>query len=226
MIALVWATQAGRRTAERLAAALPEATVHTGPVRDQLERAWHSADQIVAFLATGATVRLVAPLLGDKTVDPGVVCVDEAGRYAVALLGGHAGGANALALRVAEVLGAEPVLTTATDATGVTPMDGFGADLGFRLPDPAPLAKVTAAVLDGAPVEVEGMTWPLPALPSGDPVAGPVRIAVSDRLDATADLVYRPPSLVVGVGASRGAPAEELDDLIGTVLAGAGLAAD
>ncbi len=227
MIGLVTATAAGRRLAQRLADAWPaDTTIHSGPVAEQVRAGWGGARALVCFLATGATVRLLAPLLANKRTDPGVVCVDEAGRYAVALLGGHAGGANALALRVAEVLGAEPVLTTATDATGVTPMDGFGADLGFRLPDPAPLAKVTAAVLDGAPVEVEGMTWPLPALPSGDPVAGPVRIAVSDRLDATADLVYRPPSLVVGVGASRGAPAEELDDLIGTVLAGAGLAAD
>ena len=52
------------------------------------------------FLATGATVRLIAPLLADKHTDPGVVCVDEARRFAVALAGGHGGGANALATRV------------------------------------------------------------------------------------------------------------------------------
>ncbi|MGH3716769.1 MAG: precorrin-3B C(17)-methyltransferase, partial [Micromonosporaceae bacterium] len=137
MIALVWATEAGRRAADRLAAALPDATVGSGPVADQLRTAWGTADQIVAFLATGATVRVLAPLLSDKTTDPGVVCVDEAHRYAVALLGGHAGGANALAAQLAELLGAEPVVTTATDATGISPLDTYGAALGFRLADRA-----------------------------------------------------------------------------------------
>ena len=67
-----------------------------------------------------------------------------------------------------------------------------------------------------------------PALPAGDPVATsevqPVTIAISDRLDASADLVYRPPSLIVGVGASRGITADELDELITTMLADASLA--
>ena len=232
MIALVTATAAGRALAQRLAAAWPGATTtHSGPVGDQVRAAWSTAEALVCFLATGATVRLVAPLLTSKRTDPGVVCVDEAARYAVALVGGHAGGANALAARVAEVLGAEAVVTTATDAAGITPLDGLGADLGFRIADPGPLAKLGAAVLAGAAVTVHAdATWPLPALPPGDPAAGPdiapVTVAISDRLDVAADLVYRPPSLVVGVGASRGAPADELDGLVTAALDGAGLAAE
>lgn len=228
MIALIATTAAGRRMARRLAAAWPdETTIHSGSVAGQIRTAWADARALVCFLATGATIRLVAPLLVDKHTDPGVVCVDEAGRYAIALLGGHAGGANALAVRVAGVLGTEPVLTTATDATGVTSLDGLGADLGFRLADSAPLAKATAAMLDGAGIEVHAdATWPLPALPAGDPRTSPVTVAISDRLDATGDLVYRPPSLVIGVGASRGVAGDELDDLIGAVLSGAGLAAE
>jgi cobalt-precorrin 5A hydrolase/precorrin-3B C17-methyltransferase len=228
MIALVTATAAGRRMAKRLATAWPgETTIRRGPVAEQLGAAWASAQAIVCFLATGATVRLLAPMLADKHTDPGVVCVDEAGRYAVALLGGHAGGANALAARVADVLAAQPVVTTATDAVGITPLHGFGADLGLRIADRQPLAKLSAAVLDGAPITVlADATWPLPALPVGDPTATPVTVTVSDRLDATAELVYRPPSLVVGVGASRDAPADQLDELITAALAGAGLAAE
>ena len=67
-IGLIWATAAGRAAADRLAAAWPgECTVHQGRVRDQLARAWAESDAIVAFLATGATVRLLAPHL---TPDP------------------------------------------------------------------------------------------------------------------------------------------------------------
>jgi cobalt-precorrin 5A hydrolase/precorrin-3B C17-methyltransferase len=243
VIALVTATAAGRALAGRLAAAWPEETVtYDGPVGEQVRAAWTGSDALVCFLAAGATIRLVAPLLGDKHTDPVVVCVDEAGGFAVALLGGHHG-ANELADRVAGVLGAQPVVTTATDAARVTPLDTYGVDLGFRLADRSPVARVTAAVLDGAGVRVESdQTWPVPALPKVDvgrsdapacPEMGPDRpasvgeiaIGVSDRLDATGDLLYRPPSLVVGVGASRGAPADEIDALITAALTGSGLAA-
>jgi cobalt-precorrin 5A hydrolase/precorrin-3B C17-methyltransferase len=249
MIALVTATAAGRALADRLAAAWPgETTRRDGTAADQIREAWPRSRALVCLLATGATIRLVAPLLRGKHDDPAVVCVDEAGRFAVALLGGHHG-ANELAHRVAAALGAQPVVTTATDAAGVTPLDTYGADLGFRLADTAPVARVTAALLDGAAPRVDSdQLWPLPALgsPAPAPAAPPAPveildsyaaysrsnrprspvIAISDRLDATGDLVYRPPSLVVGVGASRNAPADEIDELISASLAGAGVSAD
>jgi cobalt-precorrin 5A hydrolase len=72
--------------------------------------------QWVLVMATGIATRFVDGLLQDKHQDPAVVVLDEAGRYAVALVGGHEGGANALAYRVANAVGAIPVVTTATDA--------------------------------------------------------------------------------------------------------------
>jgi cobalt-precorrin 5A hydrolase len=67
-------------------------------------------------MATGIATRFLDGLLRDKHRDPAVVVVDEAGRYAVPLLGGHEAGANALAYRVANAVGAVPVVTTATEA--------------------------------------------------------------------------------------------------------------
>ena len=72
--------------------------------------------QWVLIMATGIATRFVDGLLRDKHEDPAVVVLDEAGRYAVALVGGHEGGANALAYRVANAVGAIPVVTTATEA--------------------------------------------------------------------------------------------------------------
>ena len=224
MIGLVTATAAGRRLAALIHDAWPDGTtVHSGPVAAQVATAWAGSDALVCFLATGATVRLLAPLLSDKHTDPGVVCVDEAGTHAIALLGGHAGGANALAYRIAEVLGARPVVSTATDATGGTALDSFGADLGFRLPDPSPVAALTRALLDGEPVTLDSdATWPVPPLSTVDDA--PRRIAVTDRSATEADLVYRPPSLVVGVGASRGVSQDEVENLVREGLTEAGLA--
>ncbi|HEV7886985.1 MAG TPA: precorrin-3B C(17)-methyltransferase [Acidimicrobiales bacterium] len=95
-----------------LARRLPYEHVH-GQAGDTVRSRWADVDAFVLFLATGAAVRIVAPLLDDKRTDPAVVCVDEAGRFAIALCGGHEGGGNDLAREVASILGAEPVITTA-----------------------------------------------------------------------------------------------------------------
>lgn len=233
-IGLVAATAAGRRHARTLAAAWPHARlVEADGVADALRTAWAGYDAVVAFLATGAVVRILAPVLGDKRTDPAVVVVDEAARHAVALLGGHAGGANALAAEVAALLDARPVVTTATDAVDLPGLDTLG------WPVEGAVAAVSRAILDGEPVRlVADAVWPLPALPPNvhlvhpaaadpstapdpqapagpEPTAGPdrgvgveggYRVLVTDRVvpvdDRTA--VLRPPSLVAGVGSSRG----------------------
>jgi cobalt-precorrin 5A hydrolase / precorrin-3B C17-methyltransferase len=241
VIGLVTVTEAGARAADTLADAwdagvdaangsADPVTRSTGAVRrydgpasEALPRAFAECDGVVAFLATGAAVRLLAPHLGDKTTDPGVVCVDEARRFAVPVLGGHAGGANALAARVADALGATPVVTTASDATGVPGLDTLG------WPVEGAVAAVGRAVLDGAPVRLDAdATWPLPALPSHvreDASSDAPVLRVTDRVEPAhaRTAVLRPPSLVVGVGASRGVGADELLDLVDTALADAGL---
>jgi cobalt-precorrin 5A hydrolase/precorrin-3B C17-methyltransferase len=242
VIGLVAVTAAGRAAAARLAAAWPSQTrPYDGPAATALPEAFGAADAVVVFLAVGATVRLLAPLLRDKHQDPGVVCVDEALRFAVPVTGAHAGGANDLARRVAAVLGAEPVITTASDAAGAVALDGFGADLGFVVEPGSDLAAVGTAVLSGQRVTLStDTTWPLPPLPptvvDGQPEPGVPAIIVTDRAgpdrtgpdrtgpDRTGPtVIYRPPSLVVGLGSSRGVPPAEVDALIDQALAAASL---
>ncbi|WP_128436634.1 precorrin-3B C(17)-methyltransferase [Streptomyces cyaneus] len=232
MIGLISATAAGAAARDRLAAAWPDrARVYDGPVGDAVRRAFAECEQLVCLLATGAVVRLIAPLLGDKATDPGVVCVDESGRFAVSLVGGHGGGANELAREVGELLGAEPVVTTATDAVGVPGLD----TLGF--PVEGDVAAVSRALLDGEPVALKAeLAWPLPPLPVAAEGAGGAEgsesgegsytIRLTDRLVervAEREVVLRPPSLVVGVGASKGAPVDEVLGLIESTLGAAGL---
>ncbi|MDQ0712470.1 cobalt-precorrin 5A hydrolase/precorrin-3B C17-methyltransferase [Streptomyces luteogriseus] len=219
MIGLISATAAGAAARDRLAAAWPDRTrVYEGPVGDAVRTAFAQCEQLVCFLATGAVVRLVAPLLSGKTEDPGVVCVDEGGRFAVSLLGGHAGGANELAREVGDLLGAEPVVTTATDAVDLAGLDTLG------LPVEGDVAGVSRALLDGEAVALRAeVTWPLPPLPLA--AEGSYTIRLTDRLVEAAEreVVLRPPTLVVGVGASRGAPVEEVLGLVGDALREAGL---
>lgn len=203
-----------------LAGRLPYEHTH-GRVGGVVASRWADVDGFVLFLATGAAVRIVAPRLRDKLTDPAVVCVDEAGRFAVALCGGHAGGANALARSVAAALGAIPVVTTATDAVDRPSLDQLPG-----LVATGDVAAVTRAILDGRPPKVDNrIPWPLPALlpPSGP---GPEQIVVTDlALPAQPGVVVlHPPSLVAGVGASTGAPVDAAEPLLASVLARAGLA--
>ncbi len=230
MIGLVAATSNGRHRIAYLAEVWEEARLYEGKPKKALAAAWEECDQIVLFLATGAAVRLVAPLLGDKRRDPGVVCVDDAGRFAVALCGGHEGGANALAERVAETLAATPVVTTASDSLGVPALDSLGKRLGFEVEEGSDLAAVGAALVSGETVRlVSERRWPIGPLPENvvpvEPKVWPEEIeppllAISDRLLAASypSVVYRPPSLVAGVGCSRGADAAEILDLLGSAL--------
>jgi len=224
MIGLIAVTAAGRAAAARLAEAWPgETRGYDGPARRALHRAWAECDGLVCFLAVGATTRLVAPLLDSKWIDPAVVCVDEPGRYAVTLVGGHAAGANALCTRVADVLGAQAIITTATDATGLPGLDTLG------WPAEGAIARVSRALLDGEPVGFEAdETWPLPPLPVTIGATGQCRIVVTDRIVPIDDItvVLRPPSLVAGVGASKGVTEEEVLGLLDEALAVGGLSRD
>lgn len=215
MIGLVTTTRSGRAAADRLAAVLPDTRSYD--VRE-LTAAWRECAQLVCFLASGATVRLLAPLLQDKATDPGVVVVDEGSRFAVALLGGHGGGANALAAQVAGVLGAQPVITTGTDAVGLPGLDTLG------WPVEGAVAAVSRALLDGDDVRlVADAVWPLPPLPVGE--VGEHTVQVTDRLVEPNErqVVLRPPSLMLGIGASRGVSVQEVLELVEATLRQAGL---
>lgn len=223
-------TEAGRAVAARL----PYERTH-GSMGPTLRSRWHDVDAFVCCCAVGVVARVAGPLARDKHTDPAVVCVDEAARWVVPVLGGHAGGANDLALEVAARLGATAVVTTATDASAVPALDQLD---GFRAS--GDVAGVTRALLDGEPVDLvvdEPLAgWPLPprlplvpriadATVPGPPGPG-YRVVVSDRTAVTGApgvAVLRPPSLVVGVGASTDASGAEAVEAVRAALGAAGL---
>lgn len=238
---------------ERQRAAAPEAQGVFPKVADFAALGWDACDGLVFFLSLGAVVRTIAPLLRSKETDPAVVCVDDAGRFAVSVLSGHVGGANDLALRVAEILGAQAVVTTASDALGTVAVDILGRELGWRVEDKGAVTAASAAVVNGLPVAVvqecgESLWWkgpgPLPgnlkvfaslseAREAGDFEAW---LLVSDR--ATKELkaelggrwqrtvLYRPRTLCLGMGCDAGADPEEAHGLALQGLAEAGLSPD
>lgn len=232
-VGVVAVTMAGKRLAQRIADALPPgATVIDRPTAaDALRVGFTDYDAVVAVMAAGAVVRILAPLItvGDKSSDPAILVVDEAGRFVMPILGGHAAGANGLALELADLLGADTVITTATDVTGVPGLD----DLGW--PVSGDVSGVSRAMLDGEKVTLASAhRWPLPALGEnvvedlgGEITVDRPTILISDLATQTggdSTVVLRPPSLVVGMGASRGVSTDEARRLLDEALQDAGLA--
>ena len=133
--AIILISEAGLNVAELLHNELSESEIFTSQQQDgctHIDSAgsfvaehFHHYDALIFIGAMGICVRAIAPCVKNKYTDPAVVCVDSTGRYAISVLSGHIGGANDLAKQVANILGAEPVVTTQSDLTGMWALDTF-----------------------------------------------------------------------------------------------------
>lgn len=219
------------------------------PMGPLLSETFTAYDCHVFVVSVGAVVRMIAPLLQNKKVDPAVVCVDDAARFSICVLSGHVGRGNDFTARVAQALGAEAVITTASDVQGTLTVDILGRELGWTLDDPdRNVTRGCAAVVNAAPVLFVQETgepgwWPADqALPPGvqyrssldgvDPANWEILLIASDRdLSRLAPehwenaVVYRPKSLVLGVGCDRGTSPELLERGVRTLLERHGLSA-
>lgn len=138
--------------------------VYTGSLKKHLANLWEidipprdgqsiSARAFVFCLATGAVVRLIAPLLQHKSTDPAVVVVDETGKFVISLCSGHQGGADKLARLIAAQLGATPILTGASNGLELPAIDMLGVPFGWRKGE-GDWTAVSAALAKSEPVQV------------------------------------------------------------------------
>ena len=163
------------------------------PVREWTQRHFQDSDALLYIGACGIAVRAVAPLLRDKTGDPAVLVMDEAGKHVISLLSGHIGGANALAEEIAGKTGAVPVITTATDLRGLTAADSWAVNHNCAIENPEKIKEVSSASLAGRTVGV----------------------AITEReMDPPfpVTLWLRPRTLVLGAGCRRDCPPELFEE--------------
>lgn len=119
------------------------------PAREFYGPIFGSVQAMIFVSSVGLAVREVAPHLKSKATDPAVLVLDELGQYVIPVLSGHIGGANELAKALAASLGAQAVITTATDINGRFSVDAWAVQNGCAIAS-LPLAKaVSAAVLEG-----------------------------------------------------------------------------
>lgn len=196
------------------------------PTSQKVGELFRSSGGVVCVFSLGAVVRLISPHLGDKKSDPAVVVVDDGANFAISVLSGHLGGANLLASEIASELGATPVVTTAADVNKTIAVDLVGREYGWVIDEDSAgaVTPTSACMVNGDVVGVcqdagERNWWPGKLPPNvcvfddaGVMMAGSDAKAfmiISDRVlgedmkDARPAVVYRPPSLVVGVGLHR-----------------------
>jgi len=234
----------GRRLHESMPGAelwLPEAFGPEYPearafrsLKDVFAGAFRNACPLICIMAAGIVVRHVAPLLRGKDRDPAVVVMDEAGRFAISLLSGHLGGANDLARSLAALLGATPVITTATDVQGLPALDALAARLGWGLENLPAVKDIHLALLKGQKVRLvdpggclgrelpgqEDYFQSQPESPETLARPGPaVYVGCREYPWPPGWLRLRPRNLAAGVGCNKGTPAAEILALMTDVFA-------
>lgn len=259
-IAVVAATKQGVRLAERAAAFLAGTGEHETvlyvpgkfvlpqmdgrcqpyrkPLREVFAEVFDQYQGIVCVMALGIVVRLMVPYLHGKTRDPAVVVTDELGRNVISVLSGHWGGANALAVRLAGGLGANPVITTATDVNGLPAVEMLAREHGWLVEPFELVKKVNSAIVNGENVVIYSEV-PLALQPAENiEIRDFARYSPSRQenrrvvlvTNRSADsfppgtLFLRPRNLCIGIGCRRGVEALEIKAAIHAALAGAGRA--
>ena len=208
-------------------------------------------DALLFIGASGIAVRSIAPHIRNKLADSPVLVMDELGKHIIPLLSGHVGGANEIAMQIAEAVGADPVITTATDLHGRFAVDVFAKKQHLRIVNKSGIAPVSSKVLRGEKLTMavqEGCISPkalaeLPEqiglVPYGELAAAsagtdrtcgqPEKKAAVDILVAADDIPGRrticlaPKPYVIGIGCRKGRDAGSVESFINEILAEYGI---
>lgn len=163
-------TAAGLETAERLSgifsqqknaevrffapARLAQAEFSSASLAKFTSLAFAEADHVIYIGAAGIAVRAIAHHIKFKDTDPGVIVMDEKAAYVIPILSGHIGGANALALDLARALGAQAVITTATDVNGVIAIDSWAMQNHMKIDRIGNIKHISSAVLENRRIKL------------------------------------------------------------------------
>ena len=130
-ISIIPISDSSRVLAERILASYPEAKIL--PFGSFSKEFFHESSSLVFIGAMGICVRSIAPFAEDKHTDPAVVCIDSTGKYVIPVLSGHIGGANDLSKELANLLGAEAIITTQSDNANLWALDTLGKKYDWTL---------------------------------------------------------------------------------------------
>lgn len=210
-------TAGGKKLAEQVKTQLLDCCIDSRkiPVFEKIEDLWGQRfDAIICIMATGIVVRAIGKLCFDKTKDPCVLVLDEKGQFVISLLSGHLGGGNTLSQTLADRIGAQAVITTASDVNGHTALDLWAKKNSLVVDNKKKLTEKSAKLVNTGKIQIF-TEFGIDTVPEDFTVVKNHEVAdiiVSDYVFSGSDsLVLRPCSLTVGLGCNRGTKKEDFE---------------
>ena len=176
-----------------------------------------NSNALICLFSLGAVIRLIAPHLKDKKTDPAVIVIDDKTNFVISVLSGHIGGANELTQEISEKLNALPVITTAADVNKTIAVDLVGKEFGWKIDDETTVTKISAHMVNAEAIGVYQQAgnkkW-YKELPKNVKIYDSLdelkksnskaHLIISDEeIDdelSQESVIYRPESLVIGIG--------------------------
>ena len=214
-------TEKGLKLADHIKEIIPNAKISKYS-SDFFSKAFKEADYIIAIMATGIVVRKIAPLIKTKLKDPGIVVLDENGRFAISLLSGHLGGANELAIFLEKKIGSEAVITTATDVNKKISIDIVAKQNNWQIFNPEWIKIINMAILKDEkiagnfPLENYSKFFYFKRLTNLLKSKIKNKIVLSNIKSLTPDnfLLLLPKNIYIGIGCNRGTNLKEIEETI------------
>ncbi|MDA8721251.1 cobalamin biosynthesis protein [Nitrosopumilus sp.] len=190
---------------------------YSEPTSDKIIELFKNSNALICLFSLGAVIRLIAPHLKDKKTDPAVIVIDDKTNFVISVLSGHIGGANELTQEISEKLNALPVITTAADVNKTIAVDLVGREFGWRIDDDTTVTKISAHMVNAEPIGVFQQTndqkW-YKQLPKNVTIYDSLEelkesnskahLIISDEIIdnelSQESVIYRPQSLVIGIG--------------------------
>ena len=231
-ISIIHVSAAGGALAQKIKSLFPEARIFSFKgVRDLQTFAgiWKGAGALVFVGAAGIAVRTIAPFIKSKKEDPAVIVLDEKGQNVISLLSGHEGGANRMVREISAFIGANPVITTATDLNGLTAVDLFAQGNGLSIETPALLPALSTKHLNKRSLNVyTDIKLELPEDYIQVSTPEEADVFVTDKIfefdNEKPGFYLRPKSIVLGIGLNSGTQAAEIEEAVALALKVARLA--
>lgn len=204
-ISIISFTDQGEALTKRIEASIPDKAVklYRNPKSGQkkwTKKQFKNGNVIIFVGACGIAVRLIAPCVKSKLKDPPVIVIDEKGRHVIPILSGHFGGANEMAKFIADKIGAEAVITTATDLNEKFAVDVFAKKNGLKIMNKDAIAVVSSKILKNEKTKaLISMTKP-------------------KGVDKNKVLWLKPKLYVIGIGCKKDKPYKEISAVINKTL--------
>ena len=213
-LAVIFFTEGGKNLANKIRLAGDYFYNKDKKIKPMMAQIMRDYKNIVFISATGIAVRYIAPYIKSKDVDPAVIVIDEGGNFVISLLSGHLGGANEVAKRIADRMGATPVITTASDVLKVPAIDIFAKENKLIIEDLSTIAAVMGRVVEGKNIFYSTNTslkYPYEFITKDIEKAQAALVVGDYFIETDLPVTYlRPLDIYVGVGCKRGKTFEDL----------------